>query len=109
MPIPTSRIPGLLEHLGFDTGMQGKCGRHPANPATDNQDLHRFAFKNAVSEGGSLGVWVHIAPGDDQSATRKPSGSKANVGDRCRRQRANSRLFCWTNFPARLVHVACDE
>jgi hypothetical protein len=32
MPIPTSRIPGLLEHLGFDTGMQGKRGRDPANP-----------------------------------------------------------------------------
>jgi hypothetical protein len=31
MPIPTSRIPGL-----FDTGMQGKRGRDPANPATDN-------------------------------------------------------------------------
>jgi hypothetical protein len=53
MPIPTSRIPGLLEHLGFDTGMRGKRGRHPA---TDNQNLHRFAFKNAVSDGRSLGI-----------------------------------------------------
>jgi hypothetical protein len=57
MPIPTSRIPGLLEHLGFDTGrMQGKRGRHPVNLATDNQDLHRFAFKNAVSDGRYLGI-----------------------------------------------------
>jgi hypothetical protein len=50
-----------------------------------------------------------MAPDDDQSATRKPSGSKVNVGERRRRQRANSRLFYWTNFPARLVHMACDE
>jgi hypothetical protein len=57
MPIPTSRIPGLLEHLGFDTGrMEGKRGRHPANLATDNQDLHRFAFKNGVSDDRSLGI-----------------------------------------------------
>jgi hypothetical protein len=49
-------IPGLLDHLGFDTGMQGKGGRHPANPTTDNQDVHRFAFKNAVSDGRYLGI-----------------------------------------------------
>jgi hypothetical protein len=49
MPIPTSRISGQIEHLGFDTGMDGKRGCHLANPATDNQDLHRVAFKNTVS------------------------------------------------------------
>lgn len=49
MPIPTSRISGQIEHLGFDTGMDGKRGCHLSNPATDNQDLHRVAFKNTVS------------------------------------------------------------
>ena len=60
MPIPTSRIPGLFEHLGFDTGMQGKRGRHPANPATDNQDLHRFASKNAASDGVTWASRVEV-------------------------------------------------
>jgi hypothetical protein len=36
-------LPGLLEHLGSDTGrLQGERGRHPANPATDNQDFSSF-------------------------------------------------------------------
>jgi len=50
-----------------------------------------------------------MAFGDDQSAARKPSGSKVNVGEHRRRQRANSGFFYWTNFPARLVLVACHE
>jgi hypothetical protein len=62
MPIPTPRIPGRLEHLGFDAGMQGKRGSHPV---TDNQDLHRFTFMNAVSDGR----YLDISGGGDQMSS----------------------------------------
>jgi hypothetical protein len=55
MPIATSRIPGLLEHLGFDTGMQGTRGRDLPIPLptirTFISSPSRMLFPMAVSFG----------------------------------------------------------